>query len=325
MGIYDPHNLMGASLVVTGSGVIGSTSGTTIIVTTGEGVKFTVNQNITVCPAGTLPTLHNGTFTGGNAEVMRITGISTDTLTVTRAQEGTTALSNIAIGFQVANTETPKVFTDLELPPANIVHTPQFDSSSAFATANSGGSGSVSQDARRMLLQTGATSGSFYQMWNDWTNAPSGNLWATSSSIACHFVANIDGATFDEFIGVGDITIGAGGITTITNCHYGFRRMQTASGGVILQTTSADGTTEEKNTITDFGTSTDVLLSAVFNKAAGTINFMVNGIIVATHTSKMPFGFLSTSAKPFNFAISNVNTTASSQILSRLFTFTQAA
>lgn len=105
--MFDTHSLFGYSTVQSGSGVIGSDTGTDIVADTGDGSNFSTGQNITVWPAGTQPTM-------ANAEIMRITGISTDTLTVTRAQEGTTALTGITAGYQFANTITPKVFTDIE-------------------------------------------------------------------------------------------------------------------------------------------------------------------------------------------------------------------
>lgn len=82
-------------------------SGTTLAVTTTDGAKFpTPPFNATVWPAGSLAT-------DSNAEIVRCTGLSGDTLTIVRAQEGTTAQS-IAVGYQIALTATTKTFTDIE-------------------------------------------------------------------------------------------------------------------------------------------------------------------------------------------------------------------
>jgi hypothetical protein len=104
---FDTHSILAYSTVQASSGIIGSSTGTTIIAASGDGAKFAINQNITVWPAGTQATK-------ANSEIMRITAIATDTLTVLRAQETTTPLATIAAGHQFANTITPKSFTDIE-------------------------------------------------------------------------------------------------------------------------------------------------------------------------------------------------------------------
>src|SRR4030095_6515907 len=66
-------------------------SGTSLTVTSGEGAVFpAVPFNVTVCPAGVLPT-------HVNAEIMRVTARSGDVLTITRAQEGSVARA-VAVG-----------------------------------------------------------------------------------------------------------------------------------------------------------------------------------------------------------------------------------
>lgn len=73
----------------------------------GDGVKFpAVPFNMTIWPAGAQPTT-------ANAEIVRVTGISTDTFTITRAQESSSART-VVIGDQVAATITAKTLTDVE-------------------------------------------------------------------------------------------------------------------------------------------------------------------------------------------------------------------
>jgi hypothetical protein len=72
------------------SGVIGSTSGTTVIVA--SGANFAANEYIQI-----------------RSEVMKITSISTNTLTVTRAQNGTSAISTIAQNDTVTGGNPPGV------------------------------------------------------------------------------------------------------------------------------------------------------------------------------------------------------------------------
>lgn len=93
-------------------------TGVSLIVQAGDGAKFpTPPFNATVWPAGVLPITTN-------AEIIRVTAISTDTLTITRIQESTSARS-IVIGDQIAATITNKTLTDIEnlLPTGTIVGT----------------------------------------------------------------------------------------------------------------------------------------------------------------------------------------------------------
>lgn len=76
--------------VQTSSTVIGSNSATSLIVA--NGANFAVNQYIQI-----------------RTEVLKITAISTNTLTVTRAQNGTTAISTIALNDAVTGGNIPGV------------------------------------------------------------------------------------------------------------------------------------------------------------------------------------------------------------------------
>ena len=74
-----------------------ATSGTSLVVTAGQGSYFPATPfDATIWPAGSQPS-------NTNAEIVRVTTVSTDTFTITRAQYGTTAQS-IAIGYQIAQT-----------------------------------------------------------------------------------------------------------------------------------------------------------------------------------------------------------------------------
>lgn len=82
-------------------------SGTSLVVASGTGSVFpTAPFNATVWPAGSQPT-------STNAEIIRVTNVATDTFTITRAQENTSAVS-IAAGYQIAATITAKTLTDIE-------------------------------------------------------------------------------------------------------------------------------------------------------------------------------------------------------------------
>ena len=74
-----------ASLVATAPSP--ATSGTSLVVTAGQGSYFPATPfDATIWPSGVQPT-------NTNAEIVRVTNVSTDTFTITRAQYGTTAQS----------------------------------------------------------------------------------------------------------------------------------------------------------------------------------------------------------------------------------------
>lgn len=85
-----------------------ATSGTSLVVGAGHGARFdsAVDHNCVVCPADAQPT-------PANAEIVRVTAISTDTFTITRAQEGSTARS-IVVGDRIYAGPTVKMLTDLD-------------------------------------------------------------------------------------------------------------------------------------------------------------------------------------------------------------------
>ncbi len=87
-----------------------ATSGTSLVLHAGDGALFPDPStdgsfNVTIWPASVQPT-------STNAEIARVTARSTDTLTITRAQEGSSARS-VIVGDQIALTVTKKTITDL--------------------------------------------------------------------------------------------------------------------------------------------------------------------------------------------------------------------
>lgn len=83
-------------------------SGTELTVTTYEGALFPAAPfNATIWPAGTVPT-------AANAEIVRVTDVAGDVLTIERAQEGTAAIAIVA-GMNIAQTITKKFADDIEL------------------------------------------------------------------------------------------------------------------------------------------------------------------------------------------------------------------
>jgi hypothetical protein len=102
---YDGHKNFAFSAVATAPSP--ATSGTTLVVTAADGAKFpAVPFNATIKPANTNPT-------SANAEIVRVTTVSTDTLTITRAQEGTSART-VIVGDEIYAGPTSKTLTDAE-------------------------------------------------------------------------------------------------------------------------------------------------------------------------------------------------------------------
>lgn len=84
-----------------------ATSGTSITVYAGQGALFpTAPFNLTIWPTAANPL-------ASNAEIVRVTAVSTDTLTIVRAQEGTSART-VIVGDQCAACVTAKTLTDVE-------------------------------------------------------------------------------------------------------------------------------------------------------------------------------------------------------------------
>ena len=89
-----------------------TTSGTSLVVASGQGTLFpTPPFNATIWPANAQPT-------STNAEIVRVTAISTDTFTISREQEGSSSRS-VLVGDQIAASITAKTLTDVENPVAS--------------------------------------------------------------------------------------------------------------------------------------------------------------------------------------------------------------
>lgn len=101
----DAHKNFAYSLVATAPST--PTAGTSLVVTAGQGALFpAVPFNATIWPSGVSPT-------STNAEIVRVTNIATDTLTITRTQESS-ANRSVVVGDQIAATVTVKTLTDVE-------------------------------------------------------------------------------------------------------------------------------------------------------------------------------------------------------------------
>lgn len=103
----DPHVNFGYSTVATAPSP--ATSGTSLVVAAGQGARFTaIPCEATISPANATPAQ-----IASSSEIVRITAVSTDTLTIVRAQEGTAART-VVVGDQIAVTFTQKSLADVE-------------------------------------------------------------------------------------------------------------------------------------------------------------------------------------------------------------------
>lgn len=101
----DAHKNFAYSLVATAPAP--ADTGTSLVVTATEGANFpTPPFNVTIWPTAVQPLK-------SNAEVATVTGVSGDTLTIIRAQEGSSART-VVVGDQIAATITDKSLTDTE-------------------------------------------------------------------------------------------------------------------------------------------------------------------------------------------------------------------
>ncbi len=102
---FDAHTNFAYSTVATAPSP--ATSGTALVLQAGDGSIFpTPPFNVTIWPASVSPLVVN-------AEIARVTGKSTDTLTIVRGQEGTSPRT-VVVGDQIAASITVKTITDIE-------------------------------------------------------------------------------------------------------------------------------------------------------------------------------------------------------------------
>lgn len=105
MAYFDNHKNLAYTTVATAPSP--ASSGTSLVVAAGTGSTLgTAPFNMTVWPINTQPTQ-------ANAEIVRVTNIATDTLTITRTQESTSART-ILVGDQIAVTVTALNLTNIE-------------------------------------------------------------------------------------------------------------------------------------------------------------------------------------------------------------------
>lgn len=209
---FDTHINFGYALVATAPSP--ATSGTSLVVTAGYGVDFpTTPFNAVIWPSGANPT-------GSNAEIVRVTNISTDTFTITRTQESSNART-VVVGDQIANVMTVKTFTDIEKYLTGTTSGPVF-----LAPQVTGTSGT--------LNITAATDGGDYNIFSA-NGTQTLAIYGSGGN-----VLNVNMLDGNLTLGLGSITMSAAGaklnIATGSNASVG---TGTLSGGTVTVSTTA--------------------------------------------------------------------------------------
>jgi hypothetical protein len=155
-----------------------ATSGTSLVVATGQGSYFPAAPfDATIWPSGTQPS-------NTNAEIVRVTAVTTDTFTITRAQYGTSAQS-ITAGYQIAQTVDANLIGQL-VPVVNGALTGPIENVSVTSTAVSGAMTlTVSGGANTVNLYTTNASGNF-----SFNIAGPGTLLATGQAVSVAALTN---------------------------------------------------------------------------------------------------------------------------------------
>ena len=101
----DAHKNGAYSLVATAPSP--ASSGLSLVVTAAQGTRFPATPfNATIWPTAVMPD-------PSNEEIVTVTLVATDTLTIVRAQEGSSART-VVVGDQIAATITLKTLAEIE-------------------------------------------------------------------------------------------------------------------------------------------------------------------------------------------------------------------
>ncbi len=281
---FDAHKNFAYSTVAVAP--IPATSGTALTVASGQGSLFpAVPFNATVWPAGVQPS-------AANAEIVRVTLIVTDVLTITRAQESSSART-IVTGDQIANTVTAKVLIDIEVIDA-AAGTGSLRTLGTAATAACAGNDSRLSDSRAPNGTAGGDLNGTYPNPSFDTGPFGGALWTTVTKTGDENATNSTLQADDELL----FTAASGGVyeielviiyasplsTTVPDLKIGLGEDTTARGvAACIGFSVTDATqlnsvlmTKTANTL-NFGTAATnrvVRIFAHYVGAGGTFNLM---------------------------------------------------
>ncbi|MCR4305478.1 MAG: right-handed parallel beta-helix repeat-containing protein [Candidatus Daviesbacteria bacterium] len=180
-------------------------SGTTLVLKSGQGTRFPDPATYTAYNATIFP---NGVYPNpANAEIVRITAKSTDTLTITRTQESSSART-VQIGDIIVASITRKTFTDIE---DKLTGTSGWDADIIPATDSLYDLGSTSKRWAEiwgydLTLTDDLVVGDDVTVTGDYLST-SGNLTLTNGTISAEQLTSTDDANITDDLTVGgDIT-----------------------------------------------------------------------------------------------------------------------
>ena len=283
---YDAHANFAYSTVATAPSP--ASSGTSLVVQTGDGANFPAAPfNATVWPAGSQPTK-------ANSEIVRVTAIATDTFTITRTQESSSART-IVTGDQIAATITAKTLTDIEANAtgsssqtiyASESHT--FESIDAFKTTNSVGTGSVTFDASNglMLALKASAANDQADMYRQLNQDMRANTLPTK-----HY--GLTWLGFAGSAGSGDAYwrwYSSSNGTSIGTANQIGIHVNKNAGVITPYSSTGDGTTEQAITISgltiNFGSGIPNKYS--FDYDGTTVHIYVDGVLKNSHSTNVP-------------------------------------
>lgn len=282
MATFDAHATLARGTVVTAPAP--ALTGVSLTVGAGEGAVFPAAPfNCTVYPPDQVPTL-------ANAEVVRVTAVVGDTLTIVRAQENTTAKA-IAAGYLVSNSVSVKVFTDIEN--AINANIQSISAGAGVATSNQ----IVFSDGNGVSF--GAAGNSVITASHDGLTSQSNQAFSAqggSSAFQTLGFSNTNGISFSN--SNGSVVASHDGLTSqsaqaasASNGSFAFQTLNfsnannvtfgTSAGGII---TASVATAAAGNSVNfSAGTTSNNLGSVVFSNSNGVTFGLDAGTITAQH------------------------------------------
>lgn len=271
---YDAH----ANLAITNVATAPSppTTGTSLTVTTGAGSLFPATPfNCTIYPPSTIPTQ-------SSAEIIRVTAVVGDVLTITRAQEGTTAKA-IKAGWLIANTATAITFTDIEDSIIQFISAGTTKASASeviFSNANGVSFGADGQTITASVAGAGAGSVSF----SAGTESAALDSIVFSNSNGVSF--GLDGSTITASVGAGGAagSISAG-TASVALGQVIFSNSNGISFGLNGSTVTASVAGGAGSVNFSGGTTSNNLASITFSNSNGISFGLDAGTMTASHNA----------------------------------------
>lgn len=268
---YDAHSNLAYTLLTNSPG----TAGTSFKLTAGTGAYFPAAPfNCTVWPANVIPTQ-------GNAEIVRVTVVTGDTLTVTRAQEGSTAV-NVGVGYQFMLSITALDITAIEAQASIAGAAPSLgqiavgSAASVYAPKTMSGDATITSAGVISVVSSGGVA--------------FGSAAFTSSS-AYDAAGAAAAAQAASYPGLGTVPINAGG-TGQTTANAALNALLPSQGGVtsgwVLQTNGTNTSWVAQSSggsgVTSVATSAGLTGGTITTTGTLSLDLTYSALFTGTHT-----------------------------------------